>query len=1278
MRYPKSRLNKTTGSRSKALLLLALGSLALAAIATTGLTRSVDSKTTSSPAVGTDGFARRVRELSRRGATRSATGVAGVARGNSPAVPLVTITVDRTDDSASPAASLCTPAPNDCSLRGAIALANTIPGTTIILPAGTYQLTIDGSSETGFCFDQSVGDLDISGNNTSIVGAGASTTIIQQTQPHDRVFCVDANLDGNFNFNISGVTITGGKETFGVGGGGIVSGAGGDNTTIQDCIISGNTASGSGSPVGGGLGNAGGSLNVSGTTFDGNTSVGSGGGLYFGGAPGAGTLSVSNSTFNNNTSSGGNGGGMLATQGASYTVSGSSFTGNKSQGSNGQGGGIFNESGTMSVTTSSFSGNQVTSGTGKGGGIANSNSGILTANFNRIALNTAVTGSGASNNGGTANYNDNWWGCNGGPGSSGGCSSAANNVSGGSPVTWLQLRHSASPSTICTNGTSTLTADIKGRNAGAALTTELNGLPAFPVPPATIFSNAVLGSLSGASTQFVDGVATATYTAGNSAGSGSADATADNQTVTATVTIGANTTSALTNQTVCAGGTATFSTTASGPGPFTFVWKKGATVLNNGDLGGRVTITTGASTSSLSISNVQASDADTYTVEATGACSTAMQSATLTVNSPTSTSTPANQTVCQGTNASFSTTASGTGPFHYAWTVDGSPFDGDNSSISVSTGSLSVGNHTVSVTTTGACGSDTKNATLTVQENTSATTPADQTVCQGATANFSTTASGTGPFHYAWTVDGSSFNGDSSSINVPTGSLSVGNHPVTVTVTGACGSTTKSATLTVQENTSATTPADKTVCQGATAGFSTTASGTGPFHYAWTVDGSSFNGDSSSINVPTGLLSVGNHPVTVTVSGTCGSVTKSATLTVQENTSATTPADQTVCQGATASFSTTASGTGPFHYAWTVDGSPFNGDSSSINVPTGSLSIGSHAVSVTVSGTCGSVTKNATLTVQENTSATTPANQTVCQGATASFSTTASGTGPFHYAWTVDGSAFDGDSASINVPTGSLSVGNHSISVTVSGTCGSVVRNATLTVQANTSTTKPNDQTVCEGAGASFSTTASGTGPFTFVWKKGATVLHNGDLGGRVTITNTSTTSTLSISSTQGSDSGTYSVETTGTCGTAVQSANLTVNTSPPVITLNGNSINLSPPDHSYHTVSVTDLVASASSCDGTVNVNTVIIDHVTSDEAENADADGTTFNDIVINCDRKSVQLRAERAGNADGRVYTIYFKATDSFGHSTITTAKVTVNLSGPAVDSGPHYTVTNATCP
>src|SRR4030095_15963645 len=121
---------------------------------------------------------------------------------------------------------------------------------------------------------------------------------------------------------------------------------------------------------------------------------------------------------------------------------------------------------------------------------------------------------------------------------------------------------------ICTGGTSTLTADIKQRNVGSSLTTELNGLPAFTA----IFNNAVLGSISGA-TNMVDGVATATYTAGGTQGAGSADVTADNQTVTASINIIGTETTDPSDQSVCQGADASFSTSASGPGPFSYAWK---------------------------------------------------------------------------------------------------------------------------------------------------------------------------------------------------------------------------------------------------------------------------------------------------------------------------------------------------------------------------------------------------------------------------------------------------------------------------------------------------------------------------------------------------------------------------------------------------------------------------------------------------------------------------------------------------------------------------------
>ena len=623
------------------------------------------------------------------------------------------IDVDRTDDTA--AASACTVAANDCSLRGAVAFANLNPGTTINIPAGTYQLNIAGGAGEGFTGNNLIGDLDVRADNTIIVGAGAATTIIQQTQPNDRVIEVNPDLLASFDFSISDVTITGGKETTGVGGGGMISGSIDNTVSVTNCVISGNSASGVGTIGGGGMQHMGGSLTITGTTFSGNSTVASGGGLsYTAGdplirTPSNGTLSISGSTFSGNTANSGAAGGGAAdlfnvNLGVGiYSINSSSFTNNSAP--NASGGAIIVESGPLTVVTSSFSGNSA----GLTGGAITSHS-STSVTFSRLVGNTVPNAANGltlfSASGGTFTADDNWWGINTGPG--------ANDFrnAGGSifPNTYLQLRFSASPDELCSGGAALLTADIKQRNIGAPLTTELNGLPTF----LAVFTNADLGTISGA-TNFVNGVATATYTAGGTPGTDSVDVTGDNQTVSVSITIDTNATTDPADQVVCEGQTATFTTSASGPGTITFVWKKGATVLNDGDLGGRVS---GATTNSLSISNVQLSDADTYTVEATGQCNTATQSATLTVNAQTQTTDPADQTVCQGTDAHFSTVASGTGPFSYAWTLDGNPVGGNSPNVTIPTGALSQGAHTVTVTTTGACGSAIQTATLTVNNGT--------------------------------------------------------------------------------------------------------------------------------------------------------------------------------------------------------------------------------------------------------------------------------------------------------------------------------------------------------------------------------------------------------------------------------------------------------------------------------------------------------------------------------------------------------------------------------
>jgi hypothetical protein len=151
-----------------------------------------------------------------------------------------------------------------------------------------------------------------------------------------------------------------------------------------------------------------------------------------------------------------------------------------------------------------------------------------------------------------------------------------------------------------------------------------------------------------------------------------------------------------------------------------------------------------------------------------------------------------------------------------------------------------------------------------------------------------------------------------------------------------------------------------------------------------------------------------------------------------------------------------------------------------------------------------------------------------------------------------------------------------------------------------------------------------------------------------------------------------------GNQSTATQTVTVIDNTAP-IITVNGNTPSMWPPNHKYQTFNVTNFVTSVFDNCGGISVSDVVIDHATSDESENGNGDGNTSNDIVISSDCKSVQLRAERQGGGDGRVYTITFRVTDTHGNTSTATSKVVVvhNPGETPVDSGVHYTV-NGNCP
>jgi hypothetical protein len=138
--------------------------------------------------------------------------------------------------------------------------------------------------------------------------------------------------------------------------------------------------------------------------------------------------------------------------------------------------------------------------------------------------------------------------------------------------------------------------------------------------------------------------------------------------------------------------------------------------------------------------------------------------------------------------------------------------------------------------------------------------------------------------------------------------------------------------------------------------------------------------------------------------------------------------------------------------------------------------------------------------------------------------------------------------------------------------------------------------------------------------------------------------------------------------------------TIPPTISI-VSPIILGAPNHKYQSFTMADFVSGAGdSCSVGLGIADVVITRITSDEVEDGCGDGNTLDDIVIGADCRTAQLRVERSGCGNGRVYNVALHIVDLAGNRTSTTVKVLVPVSdssNTAVDDGPNYTVVS-TCP
>src|SRR5262249_43738958 len=128
----------------------------------------------------------------------------------------------------------------------------------------------------------------------------------------------------------------------------------------------------------------------------------------------------------------------------------------------------------------------------------------------------------------------------------------------------------------------------------------------------------------------------------------------------------------------------------------------------------------------------------------------------------------------------------------------------------------------------------------------------------------------------------------------------------------------------------------------------------------------------------------------------------------------------------------------------------------------------------------------------------------------------------------------------------------------------------------------------------------------------------------------------------------------------------LVVDTTPPELEVELDPETLWPPNHKMRSIEATIEVVDV--CDPNPTVELVAI---VSDEPDNGIADGATTGDIqgaAYGTDDRDFELRSERQGNGDGRVYRVTYQASDASDNTTEETDDVTVAKSqgGPGRSS------------
>ncbi|EEF60886.1 immunoglobulin domain-containing protein [Pedosphaera parvula] len=344
------------------------------------------------------------------------------------------------------------------------------------------------------------------------------------------------------------------------------------------------------------------------------------------------------------------------------------------------------------------------------------------------------------------------------------------------------------------------------------------------------------------------------------------------------------------NQMQTQGSTASFMAAAAGSPPFSYQWLYNGNPLTDG---GQIS---GATTTNLTISNLQFANGGNYALFVTNPVGVATSTAaTLTVFAPPAiVQQPTTQIILQGSNVLFSTAATGTQPIGYKWFFNNVPLT-DNPHITGSgTASLAInaaqtndaGNYFVIATNAyGAATSSIANLSI-VMPVVITQQPSNQIVAVGSNFALSVTANGTGPLGYQWYLNNVPLTDNTRISGSATSSLTVSNAQTsdsgnyTAVVTNLLSAATSSvASVSVLTPPSVVLqPKGRSTPVGFPEIFNASVSGASPFAYQWQLNGTNIPGATNLnyTNASVAITDFGGYQLVVT--NTVGSATSAVAM----------------------------------------------------------------------------------------------------------------------------------------------------------------------------------------------------------------------------------------------------------------------------------------------------------------------------------------------------------------------------------------------------------------